>query len=90
MSGTDLAGRATSGLAEGGSRIVVLGEASLVDGFRLAGASVLAAAGPGQVEQAWRSLPEDTALLVMTPMAAGVLGARLVDRPRLTWVVMPR
>lgn len=71
------------------NRIVVLGEASRVGGFRLAGASVVEAAGPAEVERVWRSLPADTALLVLTPRAAEVLQARLPDHPRLTWVVMP-
>lgn len=75
---------------EGQGRIVALGEAGRVGGFGLAGASVVEAAGPDEVERAWRALPADTALLVLTPRAADVLRARLPDRPRLTWVVMPR
>lgn len=71
-------------------RIVVLGDPGRVRGFRLAGVTVIDAAEPRGIEQAWESLPEDTAVLVLTADAAAVLADRLEERPRLTWVVMPR
>ena len=71
------------------NRIVVLGEPARVGGFGLAGATVIEATGPEEVESAWRTLPPDTTLLVLTPRAATLVGARLPDRARLTWVVMP-
>ncbi len=71
------------------TRIVVLGDPGRVRGFRLAGATVIEAVGAPQVERAWESLPDDTAVLVLTAAAAGVVGERLADRPRLIWAVMP-
>jgi vacuolar-type H+-ATPase subunit F/Vma7 len=71
-------------------RIVVLGDPGRVRGFRLAGVTVLDATRPRAVERAWESLPDDTAVLVLTADAATVLADRLVERPRLTWAVMPR
>lgn len=71
------------------TRIVVLGEPGRVRGFRLAGATVIEADGPGDVERAWLTLPPDTAVLVLTSRAVAVLDGRLAERSRLTWVVMP-
>lgn len=71
------------------NRIVVLGEPGRVGGFGLAGATVIEATGSEEVESAWRTLPLDTTLLVVTPRVAALVGARLPDRARLTWVVMP-
>lgn len=70
-------------------RIVVLGDAGRVRGFRLAGATVIDAATSRGVERAWEALPDDTAVLVLTADAAAVLADRLGERPRLTWAVMP-
>jgi vacuolar-type H+-ATPase subunit F/Vma7 len=70
-------------------RIVVLGEASRVRGFRLAGATVVEAAGPAEVATAWNALPSDTVLLVLTADAAAVVRDQLPERPRLVWAVLP-
>ncbi|MGZ8437163.1 MAG: hypothetical protein ACXWXR_01320 [Candidatus Limnocylindrales bacterium] len=71
------------------NRVVVLGEPGRVGGFRLAGVTVIDADGPDEVGRAWAALPTDTTLLILTPKAAEVVGARLPERARLTWVVMP-
>jgi vacuolar-type H+-ATPase subunit F/Vma7 len=71
------------------NRVVILGEPGRVGGFRLAGATIIEAAGPEEVERAWGALPTDTTLLVLTPRAAEIVGVRLPERMRLTWVVMP-
>lgn len=70
-------------------RIVVIGESSRVRGFRLAGATVIEADGPRQIERGWASLPDDTVMLVLTAPAVAQLAERLAARPRLTWAVMP-
>lgn len=70
-------------------RIVVLGEASRVRGFRLAGATVIEAAGSTEIAAAWSALPPDTVLIILTAAAAAVVRDRLVERPRLVWAVMP-
>jgi vacuolar-type H+-ATPase subunit F/Vma7 len=54
--------------------IVVLGESSRVAGFALAGAVVIPADDPDAVRRAWDALPEDTAVVVLTPKAAAAIG----------------
>ena len=71
-------------------RIVVLGDPGRVRGFRLAGATVIDAVGARGIERAWASLPDDTAVLVVTADVATVLADRFDERPRVTWAVMPR
>lgn len=71
------------------NRIVVLGEPGRVGGFRLAGATVMEATGQSEVDRAWRALPADTALLILTQRAAAVVRDRLPEHALLTWVVMP-
>ena len=69
--------------------IVVLGEATRVEGFALAGAIVIPADDPDAVRRACRSLPEDTSVVVLTEKAAVSLGDGAVPRGVLT-TVMPR
>jgi vacuolar-type H+-ATPase subunit F/Vma7 len=57
------------------SRIAVLGEAIRTEPFALAGAFVIAADTPEAVRAAWRSLPDDVAVVVVTPQATAALGA---------------
>ena len=66
--------------------LCVLGERARVEGYGLIGATVLAT---DDAEAAWRTLPPDAELVVLTPAAAAALGP-LVDAPDapLT-VVMP-
>ncbi|MCI4354228.1 MAG: hypothetical protein L3K06_02545 [Thermoplasmata archaeon] len=72
------------------SRVVVLGDPLWVEGFALAGATVLPATDPDAVRAAWDVLPEDTVVLVVTADAAETLGSALEDRPYLLSVVIPR
>lgn len=63
------------------SRVAVIGDAVRVSGFALAGALICDAADEGQAREAWRSLPPDVEVVVLTADAArwlaGVLGPRL-------------
>jgi vacuolar-type H+-ATPase subunit F/Vma7 len=52
------------------ARVAVIGEEALVRGYALAGAAVLPADTPEQVRAAWRRLPEDVAVVILTPAAA--------------------
>ena len=71
-------------------RIVVLGEAAAVDGFALAGATVISAADPEAVGRAWETLPADAAVVVLTASASAVLGAPArARRPGLLTISMP-
>jgi len=65
-----------------------LGEALRVEGYALAGAVVLCAEGPDEAQRAWRSLPPDVAVLVLTDRAASWLGDTLRSRPDVLIAVM--
>jgi vacuolar-type H+-ATPase subunit F/Vma7 len=55
------------------SRAAVIGEDVFVQGFALAGALVLAAEDAAGARAAWRSLPPDVVVVVLTPVAADAL-----------------
>lgn len=59
-------------------RAAVIGEAVRIAGFALAGALVLPAEDAEQARAAWRALPDDVAVLLLTGRAAAWLG----DAPR--------
>jgi hypothetical protein len=84
------------------SRVAVIGEGVRVQGFALAGALVFAAEDPGGARAAWRSLPADVEVVVLTPGAAAWLAdalgsggtargraGTLPRRPGVLTVVMP-
>jgi len=82
------------------SRVAVIGEEARVRGFVLAGALVFPAEDAAGARAAWRSLPPDVAVAVLTPQAAGWLrdvtsGEAAAPphgpprRPRVLPVVMP-
>ena len=80
----------------------MIGEEARVRGFALAGALVFAVADAAAARAAWRSLPADVAVAVLTPRAAGWLrdvtgggdeaaaqAEGLARRPDVLPVVMP-
>jgi len=69
-------------------RVAALGEGTRVAGFGLAGALIRVAENPDEVRDAWRALPGDVAVVVLTPAAAEALGAERERGWPLT-VVMP-
>jgi hypothetical protein len=82
------------------SRVAVIGEEARVRGFLLAGALVFPAEDAAGARAAWRALPPDVAVTVLTSRAAGWLrnvtggGAAgppdgLPRRPGVLLVVMP-
>ena len=71
------------------SRAAVIGEAVRTAGFALAGAVVATAETPEETRAAWRALPADIAVLVLTPRAAAWLGDALASRPEVLVEVMP-
>jgi vacuolar-type H+-ATPase subunit F/Vma7 len=72
-------------------RIVVLGEPVAVEGFALAGATVVLAEGAESVRHAWETLPPDAAIVVLTASAAAVLGeSRDARRDGRLTIAMPR
>jgi vacuolar-type H+-ATPase subunit F/Vma7 len=70
-------------------RAAIIGEELSVQGYALAGAVVCAADDEASVLRAWRDLPGDVAVVVLTAKAAGWLGGELATRPGLLPVVMP-
>ncbi|MGC9669781.1 V-type ATP synthase subunit F [Planosporangium sp. 12N6] len=71
------------------ARIAVIGEPVRVQGFGLVGALVVSAEEPAAVREAWRSLPDDVEVVILTPAAAHMLAAETgAPGGRLT-VVMP-
>lgn len=70
------------------SRAAVIGEAVRVQGYALAGAVVYPAEDADQARAAWRSLPPDTAVVVLTARAAAWLG-EAQRRDGVLAVVMP-
>ena len=58
-------------------------------GFALAGAVVLVAEDQEEARAAWRSLPADVAVLVLTARAAAWLGQAPQPRREVLLVVMP-
>jgi vacuolar-type H+-ATPase subunit F/Vma7 len=72
------------------SEIVAIGERARVRGFGLAGVDVLAADDPDAARAAWRGLPRDVALVILTSAAHAALPAAELDADRRRlWVVMP-
>jgi vacuolar-type H+-ATPase subunit F/Vma7 len=70
------------------STIVALGESARVAGLALAGVAVLETDSLG-VDGAWREMPEDAGLLLLTPAAADALADRLRERSALLFCVLP-
>lgn len=70
-------------------RVAVLGERVRVEGWTLAGALVCPADDPAAVRTAWRALPADVAVLVLTPAAAAALSDVDIERAGPLPVVMP-
>ncbi len=70
------------------SRAAVIGEAVRTVGFALAGALVLPAEDAEQARAAWRALPGDVGLLVLTERAAAWLGDAPRSRPAVLVAVM--
>ena len=72
------------------ARVAVLGEEVSVQGYALAGADVLAADDADAAREAWDALPDDVAVVIVTPEAAAALGPERVDGLHPLVVVMPR
>jgi hypothetical protein len=69
--------------------VVALGEERRLLPYALAAVEVIAAESAAEVAAGWERLPAETALLLLTPMAAGALAGRFGERPRLLRAVLP-
>jgi vacuolar-type H+-ATPase subunit F/Vma7 len=71
------------------SRAAVIGESVRVEGYALAGAVVYPAENADQARTAWRTMPPDIAVVVLTARAAAWLGEAPQRRDGVLQVVMP-
>jgi vacuolar-type H+-ATPase subunit F/Vma7 len=71
------------------SRAAVIGETVRVQGYALAGAVVYPAEDADQARAAWRSLPPDIVVVVLTAQAAAWLGEAPPRHDGVLSVVMP-
>ncbi len=69
--------------------VVAIGEADRVAGYALAGAEVRTAEEPAAVVGAWRSLSDETKLVILTRAAADALVAELAEQDHRIWAVLP-
>lgn len=74
---------------ERGGVLAALGEPASVEGFALAGVRVVEAADAEAVRSAWRTLPPEVAVVILTPRAAEALGSRASDPRGPLTVVLP-
>ena len=68
-------------------RVAAIGERQQLHGLEFAGVDVAAADDPAAVRAAWRELPDDVTLEILTSAASAALAVSEEDE-RL-WVVMP-
>lgn len=69
--------------------IAAIGEQALLGGFRLAGVSVFACSTGEDIRRAWKALPADTAVVILTPASAHALEPLLTDPRSPLTVVLP-
>jgi vacuolar-type H+-ATPase subunit F/Vma7 len=72
------------------SHIAAIGELARIGGFALAGVQIAVAEHPDAVRTAWRGLPGDVDLVILTPAARAALQAEgLGQADQRLWAVMP-
>jgi len=71
------------------ARVAVIGEQPRIQGFELAGALICEVNDAASARRAWRSLPADVAVVVVTAASAGWLGDELGTCLDVLPVVMP-
>jgi vacuolar-type H+-ATPase subunit F/Vma7 len=71
------------------ARIAAIGEHERVRGFAFAGVHVVGAEDPDAARGAWRALPADVGLVILTPAAQAALEAELLERNGRLWAVIP-
>lgn len=62
------------------SRVAVIGAETAIQGFGLVGALMLVATDPDEVRAAWRSVPPDVGVVILTHDAAASIGPVALDR----------
>lgn len=67
----------------------MIGEPLRVHGYGLAGAVTCPVSDQAEALSAWRELPGDVAVVVLTSRAAAWLGGELASRPDILHAVIP-
>jgi vacuolar-type H+-ATPase subunit F/Vma7 len=70
-------------------RIAALGEANRIQALTMAGVESFPARTAEEALVAWRDLPADVAVLILTPQSASTLTGRLDERRDLLVTVLP-
>lgn len=70
-------------------RAAVIGDHLRIAGYALAGAVLYPVAGQPEARRAWRELPDDIAVAVLTKPVAEWLADELASRPGVLPVVLP-
>lgn len=73
----------------GTSRIAAVGESERLRGFAFAGVHIVPAEDADEARAAWRSLPPETGLVILTRAAHEALADELPGPDERLWVVMP-
>ncbi len=71
------------------ARVAVIGEPLRIYGYGLAGAVMFPASDQAEAISAWRELPDDVSVAVLTPSAARWLACEIATRPRVLPVLLP-
>ncbi len=71
------------------SKIVALGDDDRLDGFALAGATVVTATTDDELRAAWSALDSDVGLVILSTHASEVLEPLLGGRTDLLTAVLP-
>jgi len=69
--------------------VAAIGERERVSGFAFAGVRVEAVEHADAALGAWRGLPADVGLVILTPAAHRALATELSAQDRRLWVVLP-
>jgi hypothetical protein len=70
-------------------RVAVIGDPLRINGYALAGAILCPASDRAGAISAWKALPDDVAVAVLTASAAAWLASELPGRPGVMPVLLP-
>lgn len=71
------------------SRVVAIGERRYLEGFELAGVSIIAADDPHDARAAWSGLDSDVAVAILTRAAQEAVSPVLDLHPDVIWTTLP-
>lgn len=71
------------------ARVAVIGDALQIHGYGLSGATLFPAADQAEAIHAWREMPDEIEIAVLTPNAARWLATEIARRPDVLPVLLP-